>query len=127
MIFIDTNVAIDLRDYSTDVGLRLQAITPSPIISLVSLIELEAGVERDQLLAARRRELLNIMLRAVEVAMLTRDDVATYGRIIAALGFSRQLVLDRLIAAQALNRGATLVTANIADFADIPNLKLVAW
>lgn len=127
MIFIDTNVAIDLRDYSTDVGLRLQAITPSPMISLVSLIELEAGVERDQALAPRRRDLLNVMLRVVEVAMLTRDDVATYGRIVAALGFRRQLVLDRLIAAQALNRGATLVTANIADFADIPNLKLVAW
>jgi tRNA(fMet)-specific endonuclease VapC len=127
VIFIDTNVAIDLRDHSTEVGLRLQAITPSPVISLVSLIELEAGVERDQMLAVRRRDLLNIMLRAVEVAMLTREDVATYGRLVAALGFNRRLVLDRLIAAQSLNRGAALVTANAEDFADIPGLKLIAW
>ncbi len=127
MIFIDTNVAIDLRDRFDVVGLRLGRITTKPILSAITLVELEGGAERDPAYAMQRRQLLEYMLEQLEVAMLTRDDIAAYGRIVAAQGFDRRRILDRLIAAQVLNRNASLVTANMADFADIPDLKLVAW
>ena len=35
--------------------------------------------------------------------------------------------LDRLIAAQCLSLGAVLVTANVADFSDIPSLRVENW
>ena len=35
--------------------------------------------------------------------------------------------LDRLIAAHALSLQATLVTNNVADFSDVPELKLENW
>lgn len=127
VIFIDTNVAIDLRDNVTIAGPRLEVITPSPLISLITLIELEGGVERHQDAAPLRRRLLEIMLREVDVVMFTRDDVSAYGAIVATCGFDRRRTLDRLIAAQALSRGASLITANTSDFADIPKLQLIVW
>lgn len=127
MIFIDTNVAIDLRDDAPHAGPRLAALTPFCHISVFTLIELEGGVERDPQAAPVRRRLLELLLRELEVVMLTEEDVKTYGRIVAALGFNRSRILDRLIAAQALTRGASLVTANTADFAEIPGLTLIAW
>jgi predicted nucleic acid-binding protein len=127
VIFIDTNVAIDLRDRIRDSRSRLVAITTAPVMSAITLVELEGGVCRDKANAARRRELLDVMLEEFEVAMLTRDDIVTYGRIVAANGFDRRRILDRLIAAQVVNRGARLVTANAADFADIAGLELIAW
>lgn len=34
---------------------------------------------------------------------------------------------DRLIAAQALSLGLTVVTSNVADFEDVPDLKVENW
>lgn len=51
----------------------------------------------------------------------------TYGRIIAAVGFSRRDTVDRMIAAHAISLGATLVTNNGRDFADLPDLQLANW
>jgi tRNA(fMet)-specific endonuclease VapC len=127
LIFVDTNVAIELRDDAASAGPRLARITPKPVFSLITWIELEAGVERVAALAAVRRQLLNELLAEIEVVMLTAADVASYGRIIAQSGFNRRRVLDRLIAAQVIARNATLVTANTEDFADIRDLKLMAW
>ena len=127
MIFVDTNVAIELRDDAANAGPRLASITPQPVFSLITWIELEAGVERDAALALIRRQLLNELLAEIEVVMLTAADVASYGRIIAQSGYNRRRVLDRLIAAQALTRNASPVTANTADFADIAGLTLIEW
>jgi tRNA(fMet)-specific endonuclease VapC len=127
LIFVDTNVAIELRDDPARAGPRLADITPEPVFSLVTRIELEAGVEREPALAAMRRKLLERLLVDIDVIMMTSADVAAYGRIVATCGYNRRLVFDRLIAAQAITRNASLVTANTADFAAIPNLKLVAW
>lgn len=127
MIFIDTNVAIDLRDRFDLVGPRLEVITSAPVLSAITLVELEGGVERDPARSVQRRQLQNQLLEHLHVAMLTRDDIAAYGRIVAANGFDRRRILNRLIGAQALNRNASLITANTADFADIPGLQLIAW
>lgn len=44
----------------------------------------------------------------------------------ASLPFKRASY-DRLIAAHALSEGLTVVTENVADFADIPELKVENW
>jgi predicted nucleic acid-binding protein len=127
VIFIDTNVAIDLRDNPAAAGPRLAAVTPSPVISLVTRIELESGVERNQSVVPVRRALLSVMLRRTQIALLTLEDVVAYGRIVAAAGFDRRRILDRLIAAQTLTRNAELLTANPRDFEDIDGIRLVMW
>lgn len=75
-----------------------------------------------------------IGLRPVEVAGLQRllaiisvepfDEAAA--RLYATLPF-RRASYDRLIAAHALSRGLTIVTANLADFTDIPGLAVEDW
>ena len=47
-------------------------------------------------------------------------------RAYATLPF-RRASYDRLIAAHALSRGLTLVTNNVAHFADVPGLKVENW
>lgn len=39
----------------------------------------------------------------------------------------RRASYDRLIAAHALSEGLTIVTDNVEDFADIPNLRVENW
>lgn len=73
-------------------------------------------------------------LRPVEVAGLQRllaiisvepfDEAAA--RLYATLPF-RRASYHRLIAAHALSCGLTIVTANLADFADIPGLAVEDW
>jgi tRNA(fMet)-specific endonuclease VapC len=127
VIFIDTNVAIDLRDDPAVTGPRLAEITFAPVISIVTRIELESGVERSQAFAPVRRAMLAVMLRETEIALLTLDDVASYGQIVRTSGFDRRRILDRLIAAQCLTRNAALVTANARDFREVEGLSLIEW
>lgn len=59
-----------------------------------------------------------------EVTVLPFDEAAA--QIYARLPFKRA-GYDRLIAAQALALGLTLVTDNSQDFSDIPDLKIENW
>lgn len=68
-------------------------------------------------------------LRAIDdfvsvVPVLPFDEAA--GRTYAQLPF-RRARFDRLIAAHALSVGATVVTNNEIDFADVPGLKIENW
>lgn len=127
LIFIDTNIAIDLRDGDRATEAAVVALDSLPQLSFVSRIELEGGVFREPAHAAARRALLDRLLGTIQVAPLTEADVQTYGDIIRVSGFDRRRILDRLIAAQTLTRGARLITRNVADFSDIPGLTLIAW
>ena len=59
--------------------------------------------------------------------VLGAAEAQAYRKIVETCGFSRRKVLDRMIAAQAITAGATLVTRNGDDFRDIPNLILLEW
>ena len=59
-----------------------------------------------------------------QIQVLPFDAVA--GAFYARLPF-RRARFDRLIAAHALALDATLVTNDVRDFADIPNLKIENW
>ena len=58
------------------------------------------------------------------VPLLAFDEAAA--RTYATLPFKRAR-FDRLLAAHALSIGATVVTANLADFADVPGLLVEDW
>lgn len=124
---LDTNVLIGLRDGDPAVTDKVAALDGAILISIISRVELEGGVQRDPSQAGLRRPRLDAILAALPV--LTFDDAAAdaYRGIVESAGYSRRKLLDRMIAAQALVHRATLVTANPADFQDVPGLDLLAW
>lgn len=127
MVIIDTNIAIHLRDADPEIGERLRTVQFAPAISVITLIELEAGVYREPDSAAQRRLALLTVLPKLEILPFTRAEADAYGAIIATLGYTRARVLDRMIAAQAIVAGTRLITINRKDFADIPGLDLEVW
>jgi predicted nucleic acid-binding protein len=128
MAFIlDTDIAIHLRDGDPEITAKVAALESAVLMSIVTRVELEGGVYRDPAHAAIRRVRLDTLLSAIPT--IAFDDIAAtaYGEIVANAGYSRRRLLDRMIAAQALVHRASLITRNAGDYADIPNLMLVAW
>lgn len=125
--FIDTNIAIHLRDGDRFVRAQLDALGDEVLLSIVSRVELEGGVYQDPAQAAARRARLDRMLTGMGVVPFDGDDAAAYGVIVSILGYSRRKVLDRMIAAQAIVLRAPLITLNGADFRGIPGLGLLEW
>jgi tRNA(fMet)-specific endonuclease VapC len=124
---IDTDIAIHLRDGDEAVVARALAATDTVLMSAVTLVELEGGVYRDPRFASIRRARLDQLVSAVPVLAFDRDAAEHYGRLVARTGYSRRKLIDRMIAAQALQRRATLVTRNARDYADIDGLALEVW
>lgn len=124
---LDTDVAIHLRDGDPEITDRIAALDDAVLMSIVTRVELEGGVYREAAHAGIRRARLDAILAAVPT--LAFDDAAAeaYGAIVAGAGYSRRKLLDRIIAAQALVHRATLITKNAGDYADIPELVLLAW
>lgn len=127
MIFIDTNIAIALRDVDPETHRHIALLDERPVISMITRIELENGVNREPAGTNRRRELLDVLLEDLVVVMFTHADILAYGAIIDDIGYDRRLTLDRLVAAQALARDAPLITRNGKDFRRIAGLKLIEW
>jgi tRNA(fMet)-specific endonuclease VapC len=127
MIFIDTDVAIALRDNDLQTREQVRALGRFPIISMITRIELENGVNLEPGLANLRRALLDRFLESLRVEMFTAADIYAYDQIVYDLGHDRRRTLDRLIAAQAISRDATLITRNGKDFRKIDGLKLIEW
>lgn len=127
MIFIDTDVAIALRDVDPETHARIALLDERPVISMITRIELENGVNREPAGAAQRRQLLEALLEDLTVVMFVHADILAYGAIIDNFGYNRRLTLDRLIAAQAIARDAPLITRNGKDFRRIAGLKLIEW
>jgi tRNA(fMet)-specific endonuclease VapC len=124
---LDTNIAIHLRDGEARIDALIDDLDPPLRLSIVTRIELEADLGRGEPDIDRRRDRLLALLRAVPVLPFQTADADVYRTIVGECGFSRRKVLDRMIAAQAIVAGATLVTLNGADFRDVPGLKLLEW
>ena len=124
---IDTNVAIHLRDGHQAIAARIGRLDGPILLSVLSVVELEGGVDRNPAVAAYRRDMLDEMTVSFGTVAFDHKEARIYGRIVAACGYSRARVFDRMIAAQAISLDATLITINGADFRDIPGLKLEIW
>lgn len=123
---LDTSVAIPLRDGDTVIGSKLRALNGVVSISAITRVELEGGVYADARNAAIRRRRLDKVLAGTPTLDFGEAESIAYGQIVAQIGYSRRKIIDRMIAAQAIVIGATLVTLNPDDFSDIPDLSLLA-
>jgi tRNA(fMet)-specific endonuclease VapC len=124
---IDTNIAILLIEGDEAALQCVDALPEAPLLSVVSTVELEAALYEygDEDVDLRPR--LNLLLERVDELPFTSREVAAYGTIVATLGYSRRMIIDRMIAATALTQQATLLTANPRDFRNIPALKIEDW
>jgi tRNA(fMet)-specific endonuclease VapC len=130
---LDTSAVIAvLRNAPPEVRDRLQralATGATILVPAIVLYELWYGVAR----SVRRREnaeRLRVFLSGnIAVTPFDDEDAPAAGELRAALEAAGTPIgpYDLLIAAQALRTGATLVTANAADFARVPNLDWQDW
>ena len=99
---------------------RMEQCQPGEIaVSAISFAEIVFGTE------AGRPPPPELLAAFVEVIPLLPFDEAAAGAY-ARLPF-RRARFDRLLAAHALSLGATIITNNEQDFADIPGLKIENW
>jgi predicted nucleic acid-binding protein len=124
---LDTNIAIRLRDRDEEILDRIATVADAVILSVVTRVELEGGVQREPENARLRLPALQAILDAIPVVAFDDQAADAYRRILEATGYSRRKVLDRMIAAQALVHRATLITSNPDDFRDVPGLDLLVW
>lgn len=116
---LDANICIYILDKSSSKAVRrLEQCEPGEAAtSSIVYAEVMLGAER-QHGYSHAKALFDIL------PVLAFDQIAAdqYAR----LPFKRQS-FDRLIAAQAMALGLTIVTSNRKDFADLPNLKVEDW
>ena len=130
---LDTNAVIALlRNDPATVRDRLKravARGAAIAVSSVVLFELWYGGARSQRRRENAERLRAFMSGAIGVSQFDETAAAIAGELRATLVAAGKPIgpYDVLIAAQALATGATLVTANVAEFARVPGLKWQDW
>jgi tRNA(fMet)-specific endonuclease VapC len=124
---LDTSVAIHLRDGDPRVTERIAALNDAVVLSVVTRVDLEGGVHRHPADGATRRARLDVLLNGLPCVAFDDAAAEAYAGIVAAAGYSRRKLLDRMIAAQALVHRATLATLNPGHFRDVPGLRVEDW
>jgi tRNA(fMet)-specific endonuclease VapC len=133
MICLDTNVAIyviNRRIPAVRLRLAEQLRLGTEIgFSVVALFELRYGHARSDRRADSDRLLAEFLAPGIVVLPFDAEDAAHAGDIRADLESKGTPIghYDYLIAAQARRRGATLVTANVREFARVPGLLVADW
>jgi tRNA(fMet)-specific endonuclease VapC len=127
LLLIDTSVAIALREVERAVSDKFAALDRLPMISVLSLVELQGGVATAMTGRSERQELLDWIVTSLEIVPFEWTHAERYGQIIEKLGFSRPNIIDRMIAAQAIVAKAALATLNPRDFRNIPGLVVEDW
>ena len=133
MICLDTNIAIYVINRRVPaVRLRLaeQLRLGTEIgFSIIALFELRYGHARSDRRVESDRLLAEFLAPGIVLLPFDAEDAAHAGDIRADLESKGTPIgpFDYLIAAQARRRGATLVTANLREFARVPGLLVADW
>jgi tRNA(fMet)-specific endonuclease VapC len=118
---IDANCAVYAMDGDFPVlRTRIEACEPEELaISVISFAEVAYGTYVGK---PPSQDILEAFVSAIPLAPFDEAAAREYAR----LPFKRAR-FDRLLAAHALSIGATVITNNEADFADVPGLKIENW
>jgi predicted nucleic acid-binding protein len=135
MLHLDTSFLIDLlrETASGRAGGALdfiESLDEREILAVSThvLCELRTGAELARQ-PVREHEVLDELLSGLLVAFPGEAFAPLYGRLLASLRKSGQLVssMDLLIATSALLDDAPLVTRNVKDFERIPGLRVLGY
>lgn len=124
MFLIDTNIAIHLRDGLEPVLTKMAEHGGAVALSVLSLAELQRGLYKRPENWAIRRARMATMLLSIPVLPFDAIAAEAYGQVVAQIGWVRGRDFDRMIASHAISSRRILVTANTADFLDIPGLRI---
>lgn len=121
LYLIDADSAIfAMAQNDTPLTRRMEQCSPGDIaISAISFAEIALGSLNGK---PPPPELLEAFLAVIPIAPFDEAAAREYAR----LPFKRAR-FDRLLAAHALSMGATVITNNDGDFADVPGLKVENW
>jgi tRNA(fMet)-specific endonuclease VapC len=127
---LDTNICIYIiKQKPPKVFEKFQTLNPSDVgVSSITVAELEYGAYKSQG-REQNRAALNQFLIPLEILPFDERATQTYGQIRAELE-RRGIVIgsmDMLIASQAMSLRLTLVTNNVREFSQIPDLTLENW
>jgi tRNA(fMet)-specific endonuclease VapC len=75
----------------------------------------------------RLAENIALIAQNVDVLAFDRKAAEAYGALLRKVEPKRRRTLDRMVAAQAIAEGMTLVTLAPQDFADVPGLRVESW
>jgi tRNA(fMet)-specific endonuclease VapC len=127
---LDTNICIYIiKKHPEAVLNRFRQHSPKDVaISIITLFELEYGIEKSRH-AKRSRQALSKFLSPLTLVGLDRDAVSEAASIRARLEKKGMPIgpYDLLIAGIARSRDMTLVTNNTKEFERIGTLKLENW
>ena len=130
MYMLDTNMCIYvLNNHSDQMRHKFKAVK-NLCISAVTYAELCFGVENGKpSLIRQRREQLGAFARLLLIEALDQDVGWYYGRIRSRLKRQGKLIgnNDLFIASHALSLGAVLVTSNVREFNQVPDLTVENW
>jgi len=130
---LDTNTAIAIIDNRPQpVRHRYRdavAAGESIGLSSVALFELRYGIARSSRVQGNTERLRVFLSGNIAVVGFEEADAEIAGTLRAALEAKGRPIgsYDLLIAAQALRLGATVVTANVSEFARVPGLLWEDW
>ena len=111
-----------------DITRKYAALPTAPALSIVTVVELAGGLATLDPASRDQRERLGTeLIRDLNVVSFDEVDAEQYRKIVRQIGFARNRILDRMIAATALRYGMPVVTANVRDFRDIPGLRIEDW
>lgn len=129
MFVLNTNTVIDFFRGRGRVAERLLATRPSEV-ALPAIVAYEAwvGVLGSQD-AARREVQFESFLAEIDVLPFGAGTARRAAQIRLALQRRGESIgpMDTLIAATALDSGATLVMRNVREFSRVPNLDVANW
>ena len=130
---LDTNAVVAvLKDEPGGVRQRLKRVSGrgnAIATSSIVLFELWYGIARSTRRSENTERLRVFLAGAIEVVPFDDDDAIVAGELRAQLEAVGKPIgpYDLLIAAQALRTRATLVTANVAEFARVRGLAWQDW
>ena len=126
---LHTNICIyAMRRSPIAVFNRLSGLRRGDVaISMITLAELLAGVEKLTETRAQNEHALKLLCERIEVLPFDQSAPRSYGILRAAVPERRRNALDRLIAAHAHSRSLTVVTNDEGDFVAYPGLVVENW
>ena len=123
---LDTNILSDLvRQPQGAVARRIAEAGEETICtSIIVAAEIRSGAEKSD--SNKLKDQVELILAAIEILPLESPADREYGKLRHYLSRKGTLIgpNDMLIAAQALNSGLTVVTANTGEFSRVPGLNV---